>query len=117
MGLKALISATVHRYTIEQGPQKWQNIEVKGETIMKIKNGSSAIVFGLGVFIASTAVQVAAQNAVLRASTNPGNTNQEVRHRAALIHEETVAIGFDNTGVTNTVISLAACDKNAVPNC
>jgi len=84
---------------------------------MKIKNGSSAIIFGLGVFIAATAGQASAQDAVLKAITNPGNTNQEARNRAALIHEETAAVSFDNTGVTNTVTSLADIDKNAVPNC
>ncbi len=48
---------------------------------MKIKNESSAIVSGLVVFIAATAVQASAQDAVLKAIADPENTNQEARNR------------------------------------
>lgn len=84
---------------------------------MKIKNGSSAMVLGLGVFIAATTAQASAQDVIQKAITNPGNTNQEAQSQAAIIHEETINVDFDNTGVSNTVASLADIDKNAIPNC
>jgi len=84
---------------------------------MKLKNGRTAVVVSIGLFLAASASQASAQSAVQKTVANPENTNQEAQNRSALIHEETVDVSFDNTGVVSSVSSLAEIDKNAIPNC
>jgi len=85
---------------------------------MKVNNSAVAAVLGMGVFVAaSTNLQTFA----LDTSAGKSNTGIALSHYDALtvntpIHEESVYVTFNHTGVVCCDGALDAIDKNAAPN-
>lgn len=85
---------------------------------MKPNNGAVAAVLGMGIFVTAPAnLQVFALNvANSKAATGITLSQHDVSSMNTAIHEETVSVTFDRTGVVCCDGSLDKIDKNAVPN-